>query len=176
MTTGIIGAAVAQYPFGWLSDRIDRRWALITATSGAVGAGAFLSFLGDLGPNFAYAGIFMFGAFALPLYSLSAAHANDFAHPGEYVEISIAVILTFSAGALFGPTIVSVVIENYGSLGFFLYTSVYHAVLILFVLYRKTRRAVVPAEQRSPFIALLRTSPAIFRLGRNASGNRETTD
>lgn len=176
MTAGIIGAAVAQYPFGWLSDRIDRRWTLIAATSGAVGAGVFLSFFGDIGPNFAYAGIFMFGAFALPLYSLSAAHANDFAHPGEYVEISIAIILTFSAGALFGPAIVSVVIENYGSKGFFLYTSACHAILILFVLYRMTRRAVVPADQRSPFIALLRTSPAIFRLGRNGAGSTKPSD
>ena len=176
MTAGIIGAAVAQYPFGWLSDRIDRRWTLIAATSGAVGAGVFLSFFGDIGPNFAYAGIFMFGAFALPLYSLSAAHANDFAHPGEYVEISIAIILTFSAGALFGPAIVSVVIENYGSKGFFLYTSACHAILILFVLYRMTQRAVVPADQRSPFIALLRTSPAIFRLGRNGAGSTKPSD
>lgn len=176
MTAGIIGAAVAQYPFGWLSDRIDRRWTLIAATSGAVGAGAFLSLFGGLGPNFAYLGIFMFGAFALPLYSLSAAHANDFAQPGEYVEISIAVILTFSAGALFGPTIVSVVIENFGSKGFFLYTSACHAILIVFVLYRMTRRAVVPADQRSPFIALLRTSPAIFRLGRNVGGNEKASN
>ena len=176
MTAGIIGAAVAQYPFGWLSDRIDRRWALITATGGAVGAGVFLSMFGDLGAFHAYLGIFLFGAFALPLYSLSAAHANDFAKPGEYVELSIAIILTFSAGALFGPLIVSFVIESFGSRGFFLYTSVCHGSLILFVLFRMTRRASVPAEERNPFVAFLRTSPAIFRLGRHGHRGEKTPE
>jgi hypothetical protein len=104
-------AAVAQYPFGSLFSRVDRRWSLIAATSGAVGAGLFLPAFGHRVQIFAFFGIFLFGAFSLPLYSLSAAHANDFAKPGEYVELSIAIILTFSADALFGPRIVSVVRE-----------------------------------------------------------------
>lgn len=140
---------------------------MIAATSGAVGAGLFLSAFGHLGQNFAFFGIFLFGAFSLPLYSLSAAHANDFAKPGEYVELSIAIVLTFSAGALFGPLIVPVVIESYGSRGFFLYASACRASLVVFVLFRMTQRAAVPAEHRSPFVAFLRTSPAIFRLGRH---------
>ena len=97
MTAGIVGAAVAQFPFGWLSDRIDRRWTLIAATSGAVGAGLFLSAFGGDDPKWAYLGIFLFGAFALPLYSLSAAHANDFAKPGEFVALSVAIILTLDS-------------------------------------------------------------------------------
>ena len=86
--------------------------------------------------------------------------------------MSVAIILTFSAGALFGPLLVSVVIESFGSRGFFLYTSACHAALIIFVLFRMTKRAVVPAEQRGPFVALLRTSPAIFRLGRRGREKR----
>lgn len=70
-------------------------------------------------------------------------------------------------GALFGPLIVSVVIESYGSRGFFLYTSACQASLIVFVPFQMTRRAAVPAEHRSPFVAFLGTSPAIFRLGRH---------
>jgi hypothetical protein len=39
--------------------------------------------------------------------------------------------------------------------------------LIVFMLLWMTRRAAVPVEQHSPFVALRRTSPAIFRLERH---------
>jgi hypothetical protein len=57
-------AMVAQYPFVWLSSRIDQRWSSITAASGTVGAGLFLSAFGNLRQNFAFFGIFLFGAFS----------------------------------------------------------------------------------------------------------------
>lgn len=82
MSAGIIGGAVLQLPLGWLSDRLDRRWVLIIATLGAAAAGFVLSYAAGTSHSMALTGIFMFGAFALPLYSLSAAHANDRAERG----------------------------------------------------------------------------------------------
>jgi len=43
------------------------------------------------------------------------------------------------------------------------------------VLYRGTRRPEVAADQRTRFVALLRTSPVIFRLARKA-GQRDRED
>ena len=70
MAAGIAGGTVLQYPLGWLSDRYDRRWVLIGATLGASACGLFLSQVPVGEPVAAYIGIFTFGAFALPLYSL----------------------------------------------------------------------------------------------------------
>ena len=176
MSAGIVGGAVLQFPLGMLSDRFDRRWTLILATGGAALAGLFLNFFAGSEPNLLYFGAFVFGAFALPLYSLSAAHANDRAQKGQYVLVAAGLTLFFSLGASIGPLIASVVIEQFGAPAFFTYTSIIHASLIVNVLYRMTRRPSVPVHARSRFVTLLRTSPAIYRLARkvvrkNGNGN-----
>ena len=170
MSAGIVGGAALQFPFGMLSDRFDRRWTLIIATAGASAAGLFLTFVTGGQPQLIYAGAFLFGAFALPLYSLSAAHANDHAQKGQYVLVAAGLTLFFSLGASLGPIIASLVIAQFGAPAFFTYTCVVHASLIVTVLYRMTRRPSVPLNERSRFETLLRTSPAIFKLARRRNG------
>ena len=166
ISAGIIGGAVLQYPLGALSDRRDRRIVLIVATAGAAVAGLFLSFVAGNSPLLNYIGIFVFGAFALPLYSLSAAHANDHAKEGDYVVVAAGLTFFFSVGAMIGPVVSSMLIDLYGPRALFSYTSMVHAMLILITLWRMRAREAVPLAQRNRFVALLRTSPAIFRLAR----------
>ncbi|MEP1444171.1 MAG: MFS transporter [Hyphomicrobiales bacterium] len=175
MSAGIIGGFVLQYPLGLLSDRVDRRLTLILATIGAVGSGLFLSYFAGDNHLLNYAGIFAFGAFALPLYSLSAAHAND--HVGQsgntadYVVIAAGLIFFFSIGAIIGPLISSILIDQFGARALFTYTSVVHASLIVIVLRRIQKRGPVEKSKRTRFVALLRTSPQIFKLAkRDKSG------
>lgn len=172
MSAGIVGGAALQFPFGMLSDRFDRRWTLIIATAGASAAGLFLTFVAADQPRLIYAGAFMFGAFALPLYSLSAAHANDHARKGQYVLVAAGLTMFFSLGASLGPIIASLVIERFGAPSFFTYTCVVHASLIFTVLYRMSRRPSVPVHARSRFETLLRTSPAMFKLARRRNGRK----
>lgn len=168
MSAGIVGGTVLQFPLGMLSDKFDRRWAVIAATAGASLAGLFLTFMAGDMPELLYAGAFAFGAFALPLYSLSAAHANDHAQKGQYVLVAAGLTLFFGLGAAIGPLVASVVMEQYGAPAFFTYTCIIHASLIVSVLYRMTRRQGVPAHARSRFVTLLRTSPGIYNLARKA--------
>lgn len=170
MAAGIVGGAVAQFPLGYLSDRVGRRMVLVGCTIAAAGSGIVLTLAGS-DAQLIYMGSFLFGAFALPLYSLSVAHANDHAPEGRFVELSAALILTFSLGGIFGPLIASWVVERFGGPAFFTYTSIVHVALLLFILYRITRRAAVSKDQRKPFVALLRTSPAIFNLTRDRDGD-----
>ena len=171
MSLGILAGAVFQYPFGWLSDRVDRRLVLLMATTGAALAGLSLSNFGHLGPTQIYAGGFIFGGFALPLYSLSVAHANDYAGPGQYVELAAGLLFFYAIGASVGPLISSVCIERFGPASMFVYTSVVHFCFVGFLGYRMTRRAAAPRALRKRFVGLLRTSPAIFRLSR-ANGDK----
>lgn len=155
MSLGIFAGAVFQYPLGWLSDRVGRRGVLITATLCAAGASLFMA---NSGAEMIYVGIFLFGGFAMPLYSLSVAHANDFAKPGQHLELSAGLFLFFSIGAGIGSLVVSMLVSHFGPSAFFFYTSSIHLGFVLFVLYRITRRAAVPRELRSRFVGLLRTS------------------
>lgn len=167
----VIAGAVFQYPLGWASDRIDRRIVLILATAGAGLACLFLSGVETQAAIFL--GAFLFGGFALPLYSLSAAHANDHAGPGQYVELAAGLTLFFALGAVVGPLIASAVMDLFGPRAFFVYTASLHLALVLFVAGRMFSRPAVPSGQRKRFVWLLRTSPMIFRLA--GEGRRART-
>lgn len=173
MSLSIAAGAILQYPLGWLSDRTDRRIALLLATGAAAASSLSLAFSGNGSVNAILMGGFLFGGFALPLYSLSAAHANDHAKGGEFMELAAGLTLFYAVGASIGPLVSALIIDRFGAPAFFLYTSSLHGTFILFVLYRMTRRASVPVALRSRFVALLRTSPAIFRLSRsNGNGKK----
>jgi len=177
MSAGIVGGAVLQYPLGALSDTFDRRTVLSATSFGAVVAGLFLAIIAGTDPLLNYIGIFFFGAFALPLYSLSAAHANDHARQGQYVTVAAGLMFFFSLGAMVGPFVSAAIVEQFGPAALFTYTSVVHALLIGAAFIRIRMRAPVPASARGPFTMLLRTSPAIFRLARseeNPSTNEQT--
>ncbi len=172
MAVGIAGGTVLQYPLGWLSDRYDRRWVLIGATLGASAAGLTLSLLPTKDPFLLYAGIFAFGAFALPLYSLSVAHANDHARADQYALLSAGLIFIFSLGASIGPLAASLVIDAFGTPAFFAYVSFVHFLLVIATLLRMASRPSVPVSQRVRYVSLMRTSPAIFRLARRRLGKK----
>lgn len=176
MTMGIIGGAILQYPLGHISDKFGRRHTVLLATLGAMLAGLFLSSQNGDSPIMVYAGALMFGAFAMPLYSLAAAHANDRASSGQYVLVAAGLTFFFSLGAVIGPYSASLVIKQYGPAAFFIYTCVIHGSLALIVMFRVRRRSAVPPEQRSRFVGLLRTSPMFLWMARMVSGESAQPD
>ncbi|MCK7613191.1 MFS transporter [Roseibium sediminicola] len=161
----VFAGAVFQFPAGWLSDRFDRRVVLSVFTVGAGLSCLFIS--GSSGRFELFAGVFLFGGFALPLYSLCAAHANDHAEPGQFVDVVAGLTLAYGVGAMAGPFLASVVMAGYGASAFFVYTASLHLLLVVFILVRIFVREAVPADRRHRFVWLLRTSPMIFRLARN---------
>ncbi len=169
MSAGIIGGAALQLPLGWLSDRIDRRWILIIATTGAALSGFFISWAGGSSHYLALVGIFMFGAFALPLYSLSAAHANDHAGSGQYVLVAAGLSFFFSIGAIVGPVIAAYVLKHFGPDFFFTYTSVVHLSLVVFTLWRMMMRSTPDMKAKRRYANLLRTSPVMYKLAHRAA-------
>ncbi len=175
MSAGIAGGAIMPIPLGWLSDRYDRRWVMIATTTGAAIAGAFLSVLSGQNPQLIYVGSFLFGAFALPLYSLSIAHANDFAKSGDFIDVAAGLLFLFAIGAAIGPFAASLVMEVYGPAAVFIYTTVIHSALLVFVLVRMMARPSVPLAKRKSFVAFMRTSPAIFGLGKRGRNNKKKT-
>lgn len=170
VSVSIIGGAVIQYPLGHLSDRWDRRIVLLITTAAALAAALALALLTGESRAANFAIVFVFGAFAMPLFSLSAAHANDHAGKSEYVLVNAALMLFYSFGAIGGPFAASAVMELAGPHALFLFSAAIYAALIGVIVYRMGVRPAVPADRRGRFVALLRTSPIFARLARRNGG------
>ena len=169
ISLGVVGGAIVQYPIGWLSDRFDRRLVLTASTLGAVVAGLWITLAGQESRLALYAGIFVFGAFSLPLYSLSVAHANDRATGEQYVVLASGLLFAYGIGATAGPVVSSGLLATFGPQSLFLFTCIVHGTLIVATVARMVTREAVPQARRGRFRALLRTSPVMQRL---AQGRR----
>jgi MFS family permease len=158
----VLGGAFAQYPVGWLADKYDRRTVLIwlsvaaTLACGVTVAGA----QGGLVAIFLAAGFFGFTTF--PIYSVSAAHAHDFAQQSERVELSAALMFFYAIGAIASPVIASLLIAVYGPPGMFAFIAAAHVVLVIFGLIRMRARPT-PTE-RTAYTYVPRTSFWIGKL------------
>lgn len=164
MSAFIAGGALLQYPIGTLSDRFSRRTVLSVVTIGAIGASLAMSVASGLGAAQVIATCFLFGGFAIPIYSLSVAHANDRAEPDEFVEVAAGLFLVYGVGAMSGPLLGATAVGLIGPEALFYYTSGVHALFFVFTLYRIRRRPVSLSKARRGFVGLIRTSPGIFKL------------
>jgi MFS family permease len=176
VSIGIIGGAIIQYPLGHLSDLWDRRRILLITTCGAMLSALALAFLPGASPLANFVLVFIFGSFAMPLYSLSAAHANDRAAKGEFVLVNAALMLFYSIGAIGGPVVAAFFMQNFGPQWLFTFCATIYVIFILIIVYRMQARAAVPASRRGRFIALLRTSPIFARLTRRNGGKGQTEE
>jgi MFS family permease len=174
VSVSIFGGAIIQYPLGYLSDRWDRRTILLVSTIGAMLAALGIVFLAGASPFANFVLVFIFGSFAMPLFSLSAAHANDRAGKGEFVLVNAALMLFYSLGAIVGPVAASYFMQSFGPQSLFLFSAGVYAVLIVIIFYRMGVRPGVPESQRARFIALLRTSTIFAKLARRNGAEDET--
>lgn len=165
MSIGIFAGIVLQYPLGHYSDKLDRRVIILVSTIGALLASFFLAFLAGDGELANFIGIFAFGAFALPLYSLCSAHANDHAAPGQHALVSAGTLFFWSIGAVVGPLIASFLMDAFGPHALFAYTIVVLTFFVAYTLARIRARDAVPTEKRRMrFRSLLRTSTFFSKL------------
>jgi MFS family permease len=158
----VIGGAAAQLPIGWLADKFDRRTVLIGLSIAGTVACAATILMAGAGVTAVYFAAAMFGFATLPIYSVSTAHAHDFALPMERVELSAALMFLYAVGAIASPLLASVVIDAFGPSAMFVMIALAHLVLIAFGLVRMRSR---PApEDRTAYTYEPRTSFLIGRL------------
>jgi MFS family permease len=164
MGVTIAAGAIAQWPFGLLSDRMDRRYILAVACVLAALAGLAVALASHYAwPHGLLIAAALFGAFAFPMYSLCVAHANDVMEKEEFVEASSGLLLSNGLGSVLSPTIASLAMAKIGPSGLFLYTAAIHAAMVVFVLHRMRRRAVLPGEHAN-FVPLAEATPTVVTL------------
>lgn len=158
----VLGGAFAQYPVGWAADRFDRRTVLIWLSVASVAACAATVALSGAGAVAVFLAAGFFGFTTMPIYSISTAHAHDFAESHERVELSAALMFLYAVGAIASPIIASVLIEGFGPPGMFAFIAVAHVLLVVFGVIRMRAR---PAPgTRTAYTYEPRTSFLIGRL------------
>ena len=161
MSTAVIAGAAGQWPLGHLSDKWDRRKVIVITSIGAAAAGLGLGLVVSGWSLETLALSMLFGAFALPLYALCAAHMNDFVEPGGFVEASSGLLLLYAGGAVVGPIIASATMRGMGPGGLFVFTAVAHAAMAMFTVYRMTYGRRAPESTRGKFADALRMVSAV---------------
>ncbi|MFU1683547.1 MFS transporter [Phaeobacter piscinae] len=168
LATFVLGGALAQYPLGWLADKYDRRWVLIWLSVVAILSCGVTMAASGMGTLAVMASAAFFGFTTMPIFSVSAAHANDFATSQQRIELAAALMFFYALGAIASPLISSALIENYGPGALFAFVAVGHLGLIVFGLARM--RARPAPEDRTRYVYAPRTS---FTIGRLLKRSRE---
>jgi MFS family permease len=138
-----VGGLVAQYPIGWLSDRMDRRTVILwLCVVGAVGL--MIPVVWDA----PFVGLALVGALAggisNPLYSLLLAYVNDYLDKSDMAAASAGLLFINGLGAISGPVITAWVMGLIGPRGFFLFMAILFAALAIYAVWRMSRRRKTP--------------------------------
>jgi MFS family permease len=150
MGTVTFAGAIAQWPAGRLSDRLDRRLVLLVLLVGAAITGVLLWLFAASGLLLIIFGFF-FGALALPGYSLAAAHAYDKTSANDVVPTAATILLANAAGAVIGPLLAPLVMGALGPRALFLFTAGAEALLAVYVLYRTKVQPSLSAPEKTGF-------------------------
>lgn len=158
----LLGGAIAQFPVGWLADKYDRRWVLIFLSAASVLVCSTIAVINSAELWVIFTSSIIFGITTYPVFSVSAAHTNDFVDSGSSIEVNASLIFLYGIGAIFSPLITSNLIERFGPSALFIFIAVAHILLVIFSL---TRMRVRPTNaQRTSYAYIPRTSFTIGKL------------
>ena len=149
-----IAGALTQWPIGYLSDLYDRRNIIIitTITSAIFCALIFIASVDALqlmylATEWGTSKLIFFicatgyaGA-SLSLYPLNIAHTNDFVPKEKFVAAGGGLTFVFGLGAIGGPIVCSIFMNEFGPNSFFIFLLIFHVIIAIFALYRITRRS-----------------------------------
>ncbi|BAI75467.1 major facilitator superfamily MFS-1 (plasmid) [Azospirillum sp. B510] len=152
VSAAIIGGMLLQWPFGKLSDLLDRRLVLVGLFGALIIVSIGMTMLPPSGFGPLVVGVALFGGIIFAIYPICVSHTNDFLTPAEMVPASGGMVLGFSAGAIAGPFLASVVMAVFEQDGLFLFSALVAGAALTFALWRMTVRPAVPVDRRLPFL------------------------
>jgi MFS family permease len=150
MTGAVLAGALVQWPIGRLSDRVDRRRVLLVLLLGAMMTSLILWMLPASGMQMLGLGA-VFGALALPGYSLAAAHGYDKTPPGDAVATAATILLASGLGSIAGPALAALLMASRGSSALFMFTALVEGLLAAYVVYRISVQATLAPPQKAGF-------------------------
>jgi MFS family permease len=140
-----------QMPAGRMSDRMDRRYVLAILSGIAWLAGIQIFLLEPQNVLTLLMLIGVYGATANALYPIAVAHANDFAKPSDFMNVSGGLLLLYGVGTVIGPTLGGPVMERFGPYALLGVTAAAHALITVYAIIRSRLRAPIPVGERDSY-------------------------
>jgi len=149
-----VSGGIFQLPIGYYSDKSDRRVIIIFSTFFAalfcvlaiVASGTSLENMylaTSVGTDkimfFIY--VSLYAGMAIPLFTLNLAYVNDYIPKEKFVAAGAGMQVIFAMGAMAGPFVCSLLMNKYGTNGFFIHLLIFHLTIGFFGLYRITKRS-----------------------------------
>jgi MFS family permease len=167
-----LGVIVSQGPIGILSDRFDRRLVLtvLAFMSSVVSVACIVA------PQYSTESLIVlftiFGAIAMPIYSLAIAHANDHLHKDQMLGASGQLVLIYGMGAVLGPSLAGGMIQLVGTPGFMIYMALIYGLLGVYAIYRMKRRPSPPKFEAGQVAVSPSTTPVAVAAQTESSAAR----
>lgn len=152
--TGIfLGAMLFQYPIGWLSDKIDRRYLIIGVTALAALVALAGLYFGDIFAVLLITAICL-GGLSNPLYSLLVAYANDHLEQDQMASAAGGLLFINGCGAMTGPIVVGAAMTHLGIQWYFIILVLLLSAICFYGLYRISQRAYSITDEASPYLPI----------------------
>ncbi len=169
LATVMLGGALAQFPAGLIADKYDRRRVLIGLSVLSLFICIGIAWANSTSPWLIYVGAALFGMATYPIFSVSAAHANDFAKAGEMVGVNASLIFLYGIGAIASPLLTSSLVDRFGAPALFVFIAIAHALLLAFSVVRMSARPTV--ADRTHYTYIPRTTYIIDKLLKRNNDN-----
>lgn len=154
-----LGTLLFQIPFGWASDRTDRRYVLVVASFLSALAGIAAMGFDGASLVIVVAVYVVWSGTSESLYSLANAHANDRAEKDDLVMLSSTLLFAWSlSGAVF-PAIGTVLTAAYGTGSFMVVAVAIGLSFAGFVAWRVMRSEQPSEEEKGAFQPLAAQVP-----------------
>ena len=154
-----LGTLLFQIPFGWISDRTDRRYVLIAASLLVAVAGVAAARFDAAALTVILIVYIVWSGASESIYSLSSAHANDRAAKDDLVTLSSSMLFAWSVSGFLIPGIGTALTAVYGTQAF-IYVAIVIAIAYgLFVIWRVTAASPVPAAETGSFAPMTAQAP-----------------
>lgn len=151
LASAMIGGAIFQFPLGRVSDFVDRRFVMVAAGLFGMALSSLFIFA-PLTANWqVFGAMVLFGAVLYPIYSLTVAHANDFAKPEDFVKISSGLLIVYGIGSMIGPVLGGFAMDWTGAAGFFWVMLANYALFAAYAFWRTLKRTAIAPDKRPDF-------------------------
>jgi len=156
-----VGALIMQYPLGYISDRMDRRF-LILLTAALGGVASIVAVIWGEDIIILLAAAFVIGGTSNPLYSLFLAYTNDFLEHEDMAAASGGMVFVSGLGAISGPIVTGWLMTTVGPGAFFGLIGALMMAIAVYAAFRMTQRASPSVDDTAGFQAIMPSSSPVF--------------
>tara|TARA_R110002110_G_scaffold205066_7_gene417272 strand:- start:428432 stop:429718 length:1287 start_codon:yes stop_codon:yes gene_type:complete len=175
MTAAIAGGALMQYPIGWISDRVDRRYVMAALCVG--GMLSSVAVATSTQQSWHLYTLFLFGGMVMPIYAIALATAADVSTPDEFVEIGTTVLMLNALGAATAPLLLGQLMTLLDATALFWSFSLLCGFFALYVTIQTRDTRAVTVEEQVPFsAAAAEMAPASFDLDPRGTEQEDEED